>query len=151
MFSHLNDIFSTWYYCCWKQFFKNDINFHYLCIPVFTLSEVNIFVTFRLKAYGDRTYFNLMPQKVKSFWANSFSSFFSPLLFPLLDLLFNASFTSIFYPLFTLHPHSFPSNQILQRSLKQRRPPQQMQWRRPPSPRMTKRKSNLKKVESYED
>lgn len=40
-----------------------------------------------------------------------------------------------------------PSTQMLQRSLKQWRPPRQMQQRRAPSPRMTKAKSNLKKAE----
>lgn len=51
------------------------------------------------------------------------------------------------FSLFTLLPSLPPSTQMLQRSLKQRRPPRQMQRRRAPSPRMTKAKSNLKKAE----
>lgn len=49
------------------------------------------------------------------------------------------------FPIST-YPHSLFVTQMLQRSLNQRKPPQEMQWRRTPSPRMTK--TNLKKKQN---
>lgn len=49
------------------------------------------------------------------------------------------------FPIST-YPHSLFVTQMLQRSLNQRKPPREMQWRRTPSPRMTK--TNLKKKQN---
>lgn len=80
-----------------------------------------------------------------------FSFFFSPLSNP--PFIYWAHLFSTLTSRFPLYPSSSspPSNQMLQRSLKQRRPTRQMQWQRPPSPRMTKAKSTLKRAESYEE
>lgn len=93
---------------------------------------------------------NLKPNLHRQIFSLSTSSIILTFFFcvPVLFTL-TSQFPPLALPVFSLHTSSpFPPHtQMLQRNLKQRRPPRQMPLQRPLSPRMTKAKFNLKKAE----
>lgn len=112
---------------------RDPIPFYDLCVLEFRASEVT--------------------RKATGWYLNNFGLTVCDLLCKLtfLSSLFSSQFcyficsSSSHFPIST-YPHSLFVTQMLQRSLNQRKPPREMQWRRTPSLRMTK--TNLKKKQN---